>query len=106
MIRSFRHAGLGLLYHSGLPHGVPPARAQALQELLALIDVAEDVHDLALPGLQVLELHREPVVAVSLAWQCGYPALPGHCKRLQTTWCLTLFCFQGDAFEVNLFDFH
>ncbi len=88
MIRSFRHKGLRILYETGSRRGVPAARAERLQEILTLLDVATSSRDLALPGLRLHQLHG----ALAAAWSV---AISGN-------WRITFVFELGEVFEVDL----
>lgn len=92
MIRSFRHTGLRLLYRSGSRHGLPPTRAERLEAILALLDVAERPDDLALPAFSVYQLQGKLVTSWSVSTAGG--------------WSVMAVSFQDDLFEVDLVDYH
>ncbi len=92
MIRSFRHKGLRILYETGSSRGIPPARAERLQEILTLLDVATSPRDLALPGFGLHQLQG----ALALAWSI----------TVSGNWRVTFVFELGDMFEVNLVDYH
>lgn len=51
MIRSFKHRGLKRLYESGDARRLNPEHVQKLQNILALLDAAQEPEDMNLPGL-------------------------------------------------------
>ena len=55
MIVGFRHRGLKRLYYRGDRSRVPAHLADRIEEVLGLLDVAENARDLDLPGYR---LHR------------------------------------------------
>ncbi len=92
MIRSFRHKGLRILYETGSSRGIPPSRAERLQEILTLLDVASSPRDLALPGFRLHQLQG----SLAPAWSI----------TVSGNWRVTFVFELGDVFEVNLVDYH
>lgn len=92
MIRTFRHRGLKRLYGRGDPSKVRADQAERIGLALADLDSAEKPQDLNLPGYR---LHR----------------LKGDLKefwsiRVSGNWRI-IFRFQGgDAYDVDLIDYH
>lgn len=93
MIAGFRHRGLRRLYESGDPRGIKQEQVKRLRRILALLENAGRIEDVgAVPGLR---LH----------------ALSGN---LQGFWSVTVsgnwrlvFRFEGgDAYDVDLLDYH
>ena len=92
MIRSFRHKGLRRLYEDGDPRWISAALRPKVERVLSAIDVARTPQALDLPGFR---LH----------------ALKGD---LEGFWSVTvsdnwriIFRFEdGDAFDVDLLDYH
>jgi proteic killer suppression protein len=92
-IRSIRHKGLRQLYEKGTGQGVPAAMRQKITDLLLAIDEAERPQDIGLfPGWRLHQLKGD----------------------LQGFWSVTvsgnwriIFRFEkGDAFDVDLVDYH
>jgi len=50
MILAIRHKGLRRLYEEDDPHGVIAEHAEKLRDILARLDAAATVEDMALPG--------------------------------------------------------
>ena len=71
---------------------MPAARAERLQEILRLLNVATSPRDLALPGVRLHQLHG----ALSPAWSIAVAA----------NWRVTFVFELGDVFEVDLIDYH
>ena len=92
-IRSFRHKGLKLLYEVGEKRDVPGALAEKIADVLLAIDEAERPHDVGLfPGWRLHPLKGDLKgfwsVSVSGNWR-------------------VIFRFEkGDAFDVDLVDYH
>ena len=92
MIQKFRHKGLKQLFDSGIAHGVNPQHVKRLRQILALLDTAETIQDMDLPGLKLHELKgkRKGTWAVSVSGN----------------WRVTFKIQSGDVFEVNYEDYH
>ncbi len=92
MIKSFRHKGLGNFYKTGSKAGIMPAHAKRLRLILAHLNLAEDPHEMGLPGL-------------------GLHPLLGNMKGFWSVvvngnWRIT-FCFRGkDTYDVDYLDYH
>ncbi len=56
MIKKFKHKGLGKLFESGVSSGIQPQHATRLRQILALLETAESIQDMELPGLNLHEL--------------------------------------------------
>jgi len=56
MITSFKHKGLKKLFETGRPFGVNPQHAERLRKILALLETAENIDDMDLPGLNLHKL--------------------------------------------------
>lgn len=92
MIKSFAHKGLARFFHTGSTAGIQAKHAIRVQMILALLDKAEAVGDLALPAL---ELHP----------------LKGSMKglwavKVSGNWRITFRFEQGDAEIVDYQDYH
>lgn len=46
MIRSFRHRGLKLLYEKGSRKGIPSQRAEQIENVLSVLDVASSIREI------------------------------------------------------------
>lgn len=92
MIRTFRHRGLKRLYERGDPSRLRADQAERIALALADLDDAQKPQDLNLPGYR---LHR----------------LKGDLKgfwsvRVSGNWRI-IFRFEGgDAYDVDLVDYH
>lgn len=92
-IRSIRHGGLRRLYRSGDARGLPAVMAEKISDILLAIDEAANSHEVGLfPGWRVHPLKGELKgfwsVSVSGNWR-------------------VIFRFeQGDAFDLDLVDYH
>jgi len=92
MIRKFKHKGLKWLFESGSTKGIDAKHAERLRRIMALLETAETVDDMNLPGLNLHELKgkRKGTWAV----------------RVSGNWRLTFALQEGDALDVNLEDYH
>jgi toxin HigB-1 len=92
MIQKFKHKGLKRLFESGLSSGVDPQYAPRIRKILALIETAETVEDMDLPGLSLHQLkgNRKGTWAV----------------KVSGNWRITFKIQNGDAFDVNFEDYH
>ena len=92
MIQKFKHKGLKKLFESGSSEGVNPQHVTRLRQILALLETAENLDDMDLPGLNLHELkgRRKGSWAV----------------KVSGNWCVTFIIKKGDAFDVNYEDYH
>ena len=92
MIRSFRHRGLKRLYEKGDASKVLADHAERIATLLADLDDADTPQDMDLPGYRLHGLKGE---------------LKGHWSvRVSANWRVTYRFEDGDAYEVDLVDYH
>jgi proteic killer suppression protein len=92
MIRTFKHRGLKKLYERGDHSQVRSDRLDRIEDILARLDVAVVPADLDLPGysLHLLKGNLK-----------GFWAL-----KVSGNWRLVFRFKDGDAFDVNLVDYH
>ena len=92
MIRKFKHKGLKELFESGKAKGVNPQHVTRLRQIIALLETAETLEDMDLPGLKLHELkgQRKGTLAVNVSGN----------------WRVTFKMQEGDAFDVNYEDYH
>ena len=92
MIRSFKHRGLKRLYEHDDRSGVRPDLANAVQEILTVLDDATAPHELNLPGYRLHPLKGD---------------LQGYWSvTVRANWRI-VFRFEGiDACDVELIDYH
>jgi len=92
MIRKFKHKGLKLLFESGDAKGVNPRLSEKIRKILALLETAESIDDMNLPGLHLHQLKGdrkgEWAVKVSGNWRISF--------KLE----------KNDAFDINYEDYH
>ena len=92
MIASFKHRGLKRLYEDDDHRGLSPARVDKIKRILARLDEAADIRNMALPGFQLHPLKGKLkglwAVSVSGNWR-------------------VVFRFEnGNAYDVDLIDYH
>lgn len=92
MIRSFRHKGLKRLFESGCLRGVPPELMPRIVRRLDALQAASAPRDLRLPGFDLHELKGARKGTWSL--------------RISGNYRITFAFREGDAFEVDLEDYH
>jgi len=82
MIRSFRHKGLRRFHETGSRSGIQPAHAARLRRLLARLDAASLVSDMAFPGSDLHPLRAEWegrwAVDVNGPWRVTFRFEGGH----------------------------
>ncbi len=92
MIRTFKHRGLKRLYERGDHSQVRNDRLDRIEDIMARLDVAVAPSDLNLPGY-------------------GLHPLKGKFKnfwalKVSGNWRIIFRFKDGDAFDVNLIDYH
>ena len=92
MIQKFKHKGLKQLFEKGTSSGVNSKHVKRLKLILALLETAETVEDMELPGLNLHELKGN---------RKGTWAL-----KISGNWRVTFRLEKGDAFDVNYEDYH
>jgi toxin HigB-1 len=92
MIKSFRHKGLKKLFDTGRTSGVNPQHADRLRKILALLETAETIDDMDLPGLYLHNLKgkRKGVLSV----------------KVTRNWRVTFNAENGDISDVDYEDYH
>jgi proteic killer suppression protein len=92
MIKSFKHKGLKKLFESGHTSGVNPEHVERLRRILALLETAETIDDMDLPGLNLHNLKgkRRDTLAV----------------KVSGNWRITFRIKNEDVLEVNYEDYH
>ena len=92
MIKKIKHKGLRKLFESGLVSGSQPQHATRLRQILALLETAESIGDMDLPGLSLHELkgQRKATYAV----------------KVSGNWRVTFKIINGDILDVNYEDYH
>ena len=92
MIQNFKHKGLRKLFEKGTASGVNANHLKRLRLIIALLETAETMEDMDLPGLDLHELkgNRKGTLAV----------------KVSGNWRVTFRLENGDAFDVNYEDYH
>ena len=92
MIKSFKHKGLKKLFESGHTSGVNPQHVERLRRILALLETAETVDDMDLPGLNLHNLKGKKRDALAV--------------NVSGNWRITFRIKNEDVLEVNYEDYH
>jgi len=92
MIRNFKLKGLKRLFESGISSGVEAQHAARIKKTLALLETAENLEDMDLPGLDPhpLKGDRKGTWAIKVSWN----------------WRITFKIQNGDALIINYEDYH
>lgn len=92
MIQRFKHKGLKRLFESGSSSGVDPQHAARIRQILALLETAETLEDMDLPGLGLhpLKGNRKGTWAV----------------KVSGNWRITFKIQQGEVFDIKYEDYH
>jgi len=92
MIKKIKHRGLKKLFESGVVSGIQPHHATRLRQILALLETAESIEDMDLPGpsLHKLKGQRKGTYAV----------------KVSSNWRVTFKIINGDILDVNYEDYH
>jgi toxin HigB-1 len=92
MIRSFRHKGLRQLFETGRSRGVGVDLQRRLVRQLDFLNSAAQPSDMNLPGYRLHELKgdRKGIWSVTVSGN----------------WRLTFSFVEGDAYDVDLEDYH
>lgn len=92
-IKTFRHKGLRRLYHDDDASGVQPEWADNLRHMLHVIDTASSVRDIGqFPGWKLHPLKGDRKGSWGLT--------------ITGNWRLTFRFEKGDAFDLNIEDYH
>ena len=92
MIRTFRHRGLKRLFEEGDRSKLRADQADRIEDALAHLDRAGKPRDLDLPGYRLHAL-KGPLKGV---WSIS----------ISGNWRITFRLLDGDAFDVDLVDYH
>ena len=92
MIQKIKHKGMGALFESGVSSSVNAQHIARLKKILALLETAETLEDMDLPGL-------------------GLHPLKGNRKgdwavKVSGNWRITFKIQNGDILDVNYEDYH
>ena len=92
MIQNFKHKGLKQLFEKGTMSGVNSQHVNRLKLILALLETAETLEDIDLPGLNLHELKGKRKGTWSLK-------VSENCR-------VTFKLEKGDALDVNYEEYH
>jgi len=92
MIQKFKHKGLKQLFETGSSAGINLQHKTRLRQILALLETAETLDDMDLPGLNLHELKGKRKGSWSM--------------KVSGNWCVTFKLQNGDAFDINYEDYH
>ena len=92
MVKSFRHKGLEKLYRKGNKAGINSEHAKRIRLILGILDSAQELRDISLPGLK---MHR----------------LKGRLKgkyavNVSGNWRITFRFYGKDVFDCDYMDYH
>jgi proteic killer suppression protein len=92
MIQKFKHKGLKQFFELSAVEGVNSQHVIRLRKILALLETAETLEDMDLPGLRLhpLKGNRKGTWAV----------------KVSGNWRITFKIQNGDVFDVNYEDYH
>jgi len=89
MIESFRQKGLKLLFEEGDPTGVNPQHVEKIENILGLLDVAQDIEDI---NSRARSQPRSPFKACN--------------RKVGTFWRIIFRFADGRTSDVDLIDYH
>lgn len=92
MIKSFKHKALARLYDTGSPRGIRTDLVAKIERILSVLDVATDPQALNLPGYVLHPLKGD---------MKGFWAV-----TVKTNWRIVFRFVDGDAYDVELMDYH
>jgi proteic killer suppression protein len=92
MIKGFRHKGLQLLFETGARRRLNPELVDKIERVLARLDDADQVMDMALPGFRLHELKGQ---------RAGTWAV-----TISGNWRLVFRFEDGHAIDIDLVDYH
>jgi toxin HigB-1 len=92
MIQKFKHKGLKRLFESVSSAGINPQHVTRLRQIIALLETAETLDDMDLPGLNLHELKGDRKGTWSV--------------KVRGNWRVTFQLQKGDALDVNYEDYH
>jgi proteic killer suppression protein len=92
MIQGFKHKGLGRFFTDDDARGIQAQHAPRLARMLDLIDAAENIEELNLPGYALHPLKGDRKGEWSM--------------KVSGNWRITFSFTKGNAFDLNLEDYH
>ena len=91
MIRSFRHRGLARFFLHDDHSKIRPDLTRRIQRRLSAMHSAENLEELNLPGFNLHTLRGKPT---------------RHTIHVNGPWCLTFEWRDGEAYQVDLEQYH
>jgi len=92
MIKSFKHKGLELFFTTGNAKGINNQQANKIRERLSLLDTAQVIEDMNLPGLKLHPLKGNKLGLWSIT-------VTGNFR-------IVFEFYDGNAYIVNYEDYH
>jgi toxin HigB-1 len=92
MIKSFKHKGLEQFYLKGSTKGIQAAHAKKLRMQIAVLDTAQVIEDIDIPGYRLHELKGDRKGIWSIT--------------VNGNWRVTFEFIDGNAYIVNYEDYH
>ena len=92
MIKSFRHKGLARFFENDDARGIQAQHGKRITRILDLIEAAERIEDLDLPGYDLHPLKGDRAGEWSM--------------KVSGNWRITFRFTEGDAHDMNLEDYH
>jgi toxin HigB-1 len=92
MIQSFRHKGLEAFFRKGATSGIQSDQIKRLRWQLAILDTAQSLQDIALPGFGLHPLKGQAQGRWSI--------------KVNGNWRLTFEFVEGDIFILDYEDYH
>jgi proteic killer suppression protein len=92
MIKSFKHKGLKEFWETGSTKGIPAQHAKRIKRILDAVDAAAAIDEFRIPGFNLHELkgNRKGIWAITVSGN----------------WRITFKFIKGDAYDVDLEDYH
>ncbi|MBI3993811.1 MAG: type II toxin-antitoxin system RelE/ParE family toxin [Candidatus Lambdaproteobacteria bacterium] len=91
MIRSLRHRGLARLFMENDPSRLRPDLVERIRRRLGVLHLAKWLEDLHLPGFDFHKLRGKPL---------------RYTIHVNGPWCITFEWIDGDAWRVDLEQYH
>ena len=91
MIRSFRDKGLAELFNEGRTRSISPGIVKRVQRRLSALHAATKLEHLSVPGFDCHPLRGEP---------------KRYSIHVNGPWCITFEWIDGDAWRVDLEQYH
>jgi len=91
VIKSFRHRGLARFFNRADPSGVSPELAERIRHRLRALQAATSPADLNIPGFDFHALRGKP---------------KRYSLHVNGPWCVTFEWIDGDAWRVDLENYH